>query len=231
MLTLVIGLLELKYGGESLRQFQPFKFKPITEVYQSMLRTTDFTLALVIISLCYAMLLVFGMTSPFIIEHVFHYSPVVAGYCSLLSGVALMIGGIISKSLIRKSLTKKIIIAVTLQLGFAVSMIIAGGYASSLYTMMSFVLAIHLVSGFIFNNLFSYCLGRFSKNAGIASGITGGLMYVMASFSSYSLVDIVNIKSQTMLGLAYLLLVILILAFFILFYRARYAFRLQLQGN
>jgi DHA1 family bicyclomycin/chloramphenicol resistance-like MFS transporter len=231
MLTLVIGLLELKYGGESLRQFQPFKFKPITEVYQSMLRTTDFTLALVIISLCYAMLLVFGMTSPFIIEHVFHYSPVVAGYCSLLSGVALLIGGIISKSLIRKSLTRKIIIAVTLQLGFAVSMIIAGGYASSLYTMMSFVLAIHLVSGFIFNNLFSYCLGRFSKNAGIASGITGGLMYVMASFSSYSLVDIVNIKSQAMLGLAYLLLVILILAFFILFYRARYSFRLQLQGN
>jgi len=200
LLTLVIGLLELKYGGESLQQFQPFKFKPIIEVYQSMLKTSDFFLVFVIISLCYAMLLVFGMSSPFIIEHVFHYSPVVAGYCSLLSGVALMIGGIISKSLIRKSLTKKIIIAVTLQLSFAVSMIIAASYSSSLYTMMSFVLGIHLVSGFIFNNLFSYCLGRFSKNAGIASGITGGLMYVMASFSSYGLVDIVNINRQAMFG-------------------------------
>jgi len=223
LLTLVIGLLELKYGGESLGQFQPFKFKPIIQVYQSMLKTTDFTLALVIISLCYAMLLVFGMTSPFIIEHVFHYSPVAAGYSSLLSGVALMIGGIISKSMIRKSLTKKISVAISLQLAFAISMIITAGYYSSLYTMIPFVLAIHLVAGFVFNNLFSYCLGRFSKNAGIASGITGGLMYVMASFFSYGLVDLVNIKSQAMLGVAYLVLVTLILIFFILFYRARYA--------
>ena len=225
LLTLVIGLLELKYGGESLPQFQPFKFKPIIAVYQSMLKTTDFTLALVIISLCYAMLLVFGMTSPFIIEHVFHYSPVVAGYCSLLSGVALMTGGIISKSLIRKSLTRKITIAITLQLAFAISMIIAATYFSSLYSMMPFVLLIHLISGFVFNNLFSYCLGRFSKNAGIASGITGGLMYVMASFFSYSLVDLVNIKSQGVLGIAYLVLIVLIIIFFVLFYRARFVVR------
>jgi len=224
LLTLIIGLLELKYGGESLRNFQPFRFRPIIEVYRSMLKTTDFTLALVIISLCYAMLLVFGMSSPFIIEHVLHYSPVVAGYCSLLSGVALMTGGIISKSLIRKSLTKKIVIAVALQLGFALSMIVAAGYSTSLYTMMPFVLAIHLVSGFIFNNLFSYCLGRFSKNAGIASGITGGLMYVMASFFSYGLVGLVDIKSQATLGIAYLSLVMLIGIFFILFYRARFVF-------
>ncbi len=232
LLTLVIGLLELKYGGESLRQFQPFKLKSIIQVYQSMLKAADFTPALVIISLCYAMLLMFGMTSPFIIEHVFHCSPVVAGYCSLLSGVALMTGGIISKLLIRKSLTKKITIAVILQLAFAISMIIGAGYFTGLYTMMPFVLAIHLIAGFVFNNLFSYCLGRFTKNAGIASGVTGGLMYVMASFFSYSLVDLIDIRSQGVLGVAYVMLIVLILVFFLLFFRSRYLFRsLQLARN
>jgi DHA1 family bicyclomycin/chloramphenicol resistance-like MFS transporter len=178
----------------------------------------------VILALCYSMLVVFGMTSPFIIEHVFHYSPVVTGYTSLLSGVALMTGGLISKALIRRSFSKKIMAAISLQLIFSVAMIASAGYRTNIYTLMPFVLIIHLLAGFIFNNMFSYCLGRFSKNAGIASGITGGSMYILTSFFSYGLVNSVPIKSQGLLGGAYLSLGLLLSISFFLFTRAKYVY-------
>jgi MFS family permease len=113
-MTLLIQGLTMIYGGESARQLNPLRLKPILKIYGSMLRTGDFVLALVINALAYAMLLVFGMSSPFIIEQVFHYSPVVTGYSALLSGVSLMTGGIISKSMIARPLDRKVPVAMGL---------------------------------------------------------------------------------------------------------------------
>ncbi len=220
--ALSILVLELIYSGESLRNFQQFKLKPIANVYATVIKTTDFTLALFILAACYSMLVVFGMTGPFIIEHVYHLSPVTTGYCALLSGVALMTGGMISKSMISKPLTRKIFTAIGIQLCFAITMIITADYGSSLYTLMPFVIIIHLISGFVFNSFFSYCLGRFSKNAGIAAGITGGGMFILASFFSYGIVNIISIKNQALLGTAYLTLSFIALFVFALFFRVKY---------
>jgi DHA1 family bicyclomycin/chloramphenicol resistance-like MFS transporter len=214
-------VLDLLYGGESLKVRHPFAFKPIVEVYSSMLRTADFILGLVIIALCYAMLVVFNMTSPFIVEHVFHHSPVVTGYVALASGLSLMAGGIISKALIKRPLAAKVSVANGLQILFALAMIAAARIASNIYTMMFFVLLVHLLSGFIFNTVFSYCLGRFQKNAGVASGLTGGVLFVLSSFFSYGLVGSIAIRNQGMLGMAYLLLAGLLLGAFLLFRRAK----------
>jgi len=116
-------------------------------------------------------------------------------------------------------------VAISLQVIFAAAMIASSGHITSIYTLMPFVLIIHLLSGFLFNNFFSYCLGRFSKNAGIASGITGGALYVITSFFSYSIVSLVNIKSQALLGMAYLSLASLLGLFYILFNRWAYTFQ------
>jgi len=47
------------------------------------------------------------MSMPFIIEHNFHFSPVVTGYVALCSGVAILLGGILSKRLINKPFFSK----------------------------------------------------------------------------------------------------------------------------
>ena len=221
--TLILFVLELKYGGESLKTFHPFKMEPILKVYGSMIRTPDFVLGLVIIALCYSIVIVYGMTSPFIIEHVFHQSPVVTGYCSLLSGLSLMAGGIISKSLINRPFSKKIVTALVVQ-GVAIAgMLSTSGYSANLYTLMAFIIVIHMVSGFIFNNLFAYCLGRFQKNAGIASGITGGSLYVITSFISYTIANVLTIKTQALLAEAYIVMALVLWGAFALFTRARMA--------
>jgi len=220
-LALGIMILELIYSGESLKNYHPFRFRAIVGVYSSMLKAGDFTLGLVIIALSYSMLVVFGMTSPFIIEHLFHYSPIVSGYCALLSGVSLMTGGIINKILIRKHLVKKVLIAVSLQLIVAIIMIFVSGWKSNIFTFMPFVVLIHLGAGFIFNNVFAYCLGRFTKNAGVASGITGGSLFMITSFFSYGIVGAIAIKNQGLLGVVYFLLAALLLGALMLFRRAK----------
>jgi MFS family permease len=230
--TLAILALDLIFGGESLKEFQRFEAKAILGVYRSMIKTADFSVGLVLIGLSYSMLMVYGMTSPFIIEHVYHHSPVVTGYSSLLSGVALMLGGIISKSIISKPLDKKIPAAISLQFVFATGMVaVSHFYSSSLYTLLVFVMLLNVTAGFIFNNIFAYCLGRFSRNAGIVSGLTGGGLFVITSFLSYGIVSALAIKTQTALGFAYLVFILLNVIAFILFQRFRYGIKKEALPN
>ena len=221
--TLAIMVLDLIFGGESLKTFSPFKPAAILNTYGSMLKTRDYGMALAIMGLSYSLLMVYGMTSPFIIEHVYHYSPIVTGYSSLLSGVALMLGGIISKSIIHRPLDRKIPVAMGLQTIVAVGMLlISTFYLSNLYTLLVFVMLLNVGAGFIFNNLFSYALGRFHGHGGIVSGLTGGSLFVITSFFSYGSVNALGIKNQPTLAVAYLVFVLLGIISFILFQRYRY---------
>jgi hypothetical protein len=188
-----------------------------------MLRTKDYGMALFIMGLSYSLLMIYGMTSPFIIEHLYHFSPIVTGYSSLLSGVALMTGGIISKSIIHKPLDKKIPVAMGVQTLVAAGMIaVSTLYASNLYTLLAFVMLLNVGAGFIFNSLFSYALGRFHGHGGIVSGLTGGSLFVITSFFSYGSVNLLSIKNQATLAMAYLVFVLLGVIAFILFQRFRY---------
>lgn len=72
-----------------------------------MLKSGDFTLGVLILAICFGLVVVYSLSSPFIVERVLGYSAITTGYSSLLSGLAVMTGGIIAKSLIHKPLAKK----------------------------------------------------------------------------------------------------------------------------
>jgi DHA1 family bicyclomycin/chloramphenicol resistance-like MFS transporter len=220
-LSLLFLILELIYSGESLKHFHPFKMKSIVQTYSGMLKTADFTLGLLTIGICFGLIVIYSLSSPFIIERVFGYSSIATGYSSLLSGFSIMAGGIIAKSLIKRSLVKKVITALGVQLIFVLLMIFTAPFGSSIYTLIGFTIAIHLCGGFIFNIIYGYCLSRFSKNAGVASGLTGGAMYMVSSVFSYGFANLYAVKSQVLLGFANLSLILLISFIFILFNRYR----------
>jgi MFS family permease len=194
ILTVIILVFELRFTGESLQNFQVFKRKEILAVYRKMLGTPDFYLGLIIIGLSYSLLVVYGMVSPFIIEKVYGFSPVVTGYSSLASGIALMSGGIISKLMIKKGLFTKINTAIILQLIIVFAMFAVTLKYDGLVFLLGFTLSLHLLSGFIFNNVYAYSLQRFTTNAGIASGLTGGGVYVVSSVAGYGLINLFEIK-------------------------------------
>lgn len=215
--TLIILVLELVYGGETIKSFHPFKLRPLLKVYTSKLETADFSASLVILGLCFSMVILYNMASPFIIEQVFHQSAVTTGNCALLSGLAIMGGGLLSKSSLHRSLHTKMSVAGPLLLALSVLMIANLYYFPSLFSMMIIVIPLHAVSGFTFNTFYTYALGRFTANAGIVSGITGGGTYIITSLVSYALVSTLNMQNLVTLGLAYLTISGAITVSFILF--------------
>jgi multidrug resistance protein len=208
-LAAIMVVLELKYSQESLEHFAVFKLKSIAKVYAEMIRTTSFTLGIVMLGLAYCMIMVYNMTGPFIIEHKFGLSPVIAGYSSLLLGFAWMVGGFLGKATINRPFVRKMTLNLGLQLLFVVFMIISIQYVENVYAMLGFAFIIHVTAGYIFNNYFTYCLGKFPKNAGIASGLTGGINYVIVSFLSYGIVSFLPAKDETNLAMSYLVMTVL----------------------
>jgi MFS family permease len=212
---LLMLVLELIFSGETLKIFQPFHFGSIAQTYSSMLCTKDFIVGIAILGLSFSMLMLYAMACPFLIENVLHFSPKVTGTCSLISGIALLAGGLLSKALMRKPFFKKIFTAIVLQVLATVFLTLLTIEYSNLYTLLAYVIILHALSGFVFNNLLSHCLIRFPNNAGKTSGLVGGGMAVFNAVFSYGLVNLLDIKSQPILGVGYLVLAVIIMLLFV----------------
>lgn len=196
-------VVELWTGGESLKARQPFSARVILGSYAKMLKAADFTAGLTILGLAYAMILIYGMGSPFLIEQRLQYPPTVTGYCALFSGVSVFIGGSLSRMLIQRPFLKKLLFASGLQLATVAIMIPVTTRLHNLPTLLLYVFLLHSLAGFIFNNLMSYCLIRFPQYAGKASGLVGGGFAVVTSILSSLLANTITITNQALLGVAY----------------------------
>lgn len=208
-LAAIFVVLELLYSGETLVHFTEFNFKKIVNIYSTMITTASFTLGIVMLGLAYCMVMIYNMTGPFIIEHHLHLSPVIAGYSSLVLGFAWMVGGFIGKATINRPFFKRLVVNLVLQVIFVCVMIFSLQFVTNLFSLIFFAFIIHIGAGYTFNNYFTFCLGKFPKNAGIAGGLTGGITYVIVSFLSYGIVNIVPAKDERNLSLSYLILILL----------------------
>ncbi|SDL94035.1 Predicted arabinose efflux permease, MFS family [Catalinimonas alkaloidigena] len=219
IVTALVLLFELIYSGESLDTWPPFDGQHIRRVYRHMLGTADFVLGLLITGLSYALLVIYGMVSPFIIEKIYGYTPVTTGYSSLLSGVALMSGGIVSKLLLNQPLRAKLNGAMLLQGITAVLMWVTTRQVDRLEVLLGFTFVLHFIAGFLFNNLYAYCLQRFTTHAGTASGLTGGGIYVVSSAVSYGLIHLIDLTNTQALAVVNLGLVAMLLLTIVVFQR------------
>jgi multidrug resistance protein len=208
-LAIVLFILEFIYSGETLIHATDFHLQKIVNIYKEMITTASFSLGIIILGLTYCMVMIYNMTGPFIIEHKLHLSPVIAGNSSLVLGFAWMLGGFIGKVTINRPFFKRLVINIIMQFVFVMAMLVSLHWITNLYTMIFFAFIIHAGAGFTYNNYFTYCLGKFPKNAAIASGLTGGITYVIISFLSYGIVYLIPAKDGRNLGYSYLILILL----------------------
>ncbi|GGM95861.1 Bcr/CflA family drug resistance efflux transporter [Dyadobacter beijingensis] len=208
-------VLELVFSGETIVKKVPFRLRTISEAYRSMISTRDFTSGLLILGLSYAVLMIYNMSSPFLIEKVMHYPATVTGNASMVSGLAMLSGSLLSKSLISKPFYKKIFTAAVAQLVVSGLLILLTLQVHNLYTLMAYVVLLHAASGFIFNGMLAYCLTRFTQFGGLASGLTGGGYILSTSAFSYLVVKTIHIETQAWLGAGYAVLVVAVLALII----------------
>ncbi len=204
-------LLELIFSGEALTTFKPFKYKPLIQSYKKVLGARDFSLGVAFLGIIYAMTMVFGMSASFIVEHHFKLSPVITGYCALISGSGMMVGGIIGKALYRKSFINRIKIGVSVLFLISIIMSITGYFYSNLILLVIFVFSLQMCIGFLYNVYFTYCLTIFPENAGIASGLTSGGSYLVTSLLSSIIIGVIFISDQWSLSFSYISLAIVLI--------------------
>ncbi|WP_265428408.1 MFS transporter [Chryseobacterium sp. YIM B08800] len=194
--SLFLLILELIFSGETLKKRNPFNVEFLLKEYDSMFKAKDFFYGMVMCGISYSMIMFFNLCGSFIIEHKMGYSEVIAGYVSLILGFAWMAGGFLGKALINKAFLHKIRYANFIQLSLIVLMFIASYFSNNIYSLVAFAFVIHVTAGFIFNNYFSYCIGRFPNSAGLAGGMTGGVVFILTSAISYGIVTLIRPQIQ-----------------------------------
>jgi len=199
----VLFVLELIFSRETIRQKKPLHIDYLISEFKMMLKSIDFTFGIFMCGISYGLVMFYNLSGPFFIEHQLGYSAITTGYISLIMGLAWMCGGFIGKALIKKALIPKLRIANFIQILLIIGMLIVSLYKANLYTLTFFAFAVHCTAGFVFNNYFSYCLGRFPLSAGIAGGLVGGITYLLTSSLSYLTVSLVNPATQFQIGLGY----------------------------
>ncbi len=208
LFAVIMAVLEFIYSGETLQHFSEFNMRKIARVYADMVTTVSFTLGLAMIGFAYSMVMIYNMTGPFIIEHELHLSPIISGYGSLILGFAWLVGGFLGKATINRPFFKRMVFNLLAQVALVTVMITSIQYISGLYSLIFFAFVIHVGAGYTFNNFFTYCLGKFPKNAGIASGLSGGINYVIVSFLSYGIVYMFPAKDEYNLSFSYAILIL-----------------------
>ncbi|MCU7613970.1 MFS transporter [Chryseobacterium sp. GMJ5] len=207
--SFIVLILELIFSGETLKVKSKFQFSFLINEYTLMFKTKDFFYGMIMCGISYAVVIFFNLCGAFIIEHKMGYSEVTAGYVSLILGFAWMTGGFLGKALIRKAFLPKIRYANFLQVILIILMFLGSYVVSNIYSLVIFAFAIHVTAGFIFNNYFSYCIGRFPNSAGIAGGLTGGVAFMITSAISYSIVALIKPEIQLEVAEGYFILGIL----------------------
>ncbi|MDM1293156.1 multidrug effflux MFS transporter [Sphingobacterium sp. N143] len=206
----VMLLLELKFSGETIQERKSFQLKSIFDVYKKMLSTKEFSLGILVLGLSYAMVMIFGMSIPFIVEHKFQLSSVVSGYSALASGIAIFFGGLFSRYLINRSFHKKLKLANLSQILVALIMFMTAGFFHELLPIVIFAMLLHFWQGFTYNIYFTYSLTRFPEYAATAGGLASGGSYIVFSIASFSISNTINIGDQQTLSVSYLILLLLI---------------------
>jgi len=207
--SLVLLILELIFSGETLKTRNPFRVEFLLKEYERMFRAKDFFYGMLMCGVSYSMIMFFNLCGSFIIEHKMGYSEVVAGYVSLILGFAWMAGGFLGKALIEKAFLPKIRYANFIQLFLIVLMFVASYFSNTIYSLVAFAFVIHVTAGFIFNNYFTYCIGRFPNSAGLAGGMTGGVVFIITSAISYGIAAIIKPEIQLEVAVGYFIMGIL----------------------
>ena len=208
----LVLVFELIFSGETLIKKSPFNLGFLFHEFRRMFKAPDFFYGMLMCGISYGLVMFYNLCGPFIIEHRLGFSAITTGYVSLLMGFAWMCGGFLGKFLINKSFLPKIRYANFVQIALIIVMFASSFWISNLYTLAIFAFLIHVTAGFIFNNYFTYCMGRFPDSAGIAGGLIGGMAFIVTSALSYGVVAAVKPISQDFVAVGYFVMALLGLA-------------------
>lgn len=197
-------VFELFYGGESLKYRTDFRWKSIARVYEEIISTRDFLAGIISLGFSFAIVMAFNMSIPFIVEQIFELGPITTGKMALLSGGALLLGGLLGRQIGLYRLVPNLFKLSLLQFLLIAAFYLLSSHLRHLSGIMCFIFVIHFLEGVIYNLFFTHCNTRFPQYAASASGMAGGGSYIILYAAISVLLGFVELTSVSALVIYYL---------------------------
>jgi DHA1 family bicyclomycin/chloramphenicol resistance-like MFS transporter len=175
--------------------------------YILILRHKQFMGALFLMSICYAVLVIFPLVAPFLVQIEFHKSPIFYGRLALLVGLTYLLGSIINRFLLRffsidALITSALCTMIILNILFVLLSLI---WQPTLLSLYGPILLIVFSTSLIFPNCMGKSISFFPQMAGKAAAIVGtGFMFLTAVISIIT--NYLPMHSQLSLAITFLAL-------------------------
>lgn len=180
-------------------------FKQIITDYIIILKHRQFVGALILMAVGYAILVIFPLVSPFIVQNVFHKSAIIYGRLALLIGLAYLLGSIVNRFIVRFFAINTLIkyglfFMIFLNILFILVSILL---KPTLFTLYIPMLLIVMSIGILFPNCMGKSISYFPTMAGKAGALVGtGFMFLTAVISVAT--NYLPIHNQFSLALTFL---------------------------
>ncbi len=188
--------------------------KDIVGRYLTVLSNTSFILSSAILGSLYFLLIIFGVSAPFLVQNIWHVSPLHYGYIALMIGAGYVVGTLGYRLLNPwdgRRLLMLILVALflTIVIGIGIAHVITAQL--TLLTVIAFLVC--MFSGMTFPAFFSRAIAAFPDMAGVANAVMGSLVYLVAAILSSTL-GLLHIASLSELFIVYLVGIMLLLSLF-----------------
>ncbi len=201
----IICFYTLIFFKETNLNMEKLDGKLLIKNMKVMIKCKDFVFIVIISASMYALIIIFNIVGPFILENVMNKSVEFYGNIAMLLGTAYFFGVLLNRVLINRVHEKTLIlVGLSINLMIAIIMIIINIFLQNILTLIIPVYLIFLFIGLVVPNAILISMSIFKKNSGLASSLFG-LINGIVVFLISNIISALNIKSGILLGFVYLI--------------------------
>ena len=213
--AILLLLISLTLYSETLIQKRDFSIHHLWQNYHTILSNRYFLVSALFVSLCWADVALFNLTSPFLIQTTLQKSAIVYGRVALFMGVAWFLGNSLNQVLFHTDNRLKTMVSMWLMMMTSIIMLVftqMGYFSVMTLAIPTFILI--LLSGVIFPIYIGECMVIFKTLAASANACLFGMIWLM--FGVFTVIaTTLNIDGLGALAGAYLGVSAVCLLFFI----------------
>lgn len=175
---------------ETLQHKHPLKFNTIKSNYLHIFKSGVFLGWTSMSIMFYALLVVFAVIGPFLVEEVMHYTPMFYGNIAVLMGVVWFVGSLIARALARHEpkfvLPKLFVVSIIVGIGILIYTI---SVPLSVLSLLIPTLILVLLGALVFSASYGASLSLFPQIVGSNSAATGAMLSIgTGSISSLAVI-------------------------------------------
>ncbi len=212
----VMFLLMFKFLFETSQYFHGFSLISTVKRYQTMLLNKECLKFLIIGSLVFSLISLFGVISPFFIQTILQYSSNEFGYITLFLGIAWFAGSMTNRFTLQVPLHTKEFYCFSAMLIISIIMLLISWVIPiNIYNIILPMLCIFYCCGILYPNYFMQTVFLFRENSASANALYNSSAFLIAGIVS-GLDTYIKVNSE--LPFAMMLVGIILSCVFILFF-------------